>query len=139
MSAVKVTQIKKGRSGFQLLNFGIGAFWGPEQDGITRNKRWVIDVDAVWQPTRRFLLAGEFVYGGEDNVSTREVGRPVARAASVEEGNWLGVYVLGYYELAKWLGLTARYGYFNDMDASRTGVEAYTALKAVNIQTAASR
>ncbi|OLD38724.1 MAG: hypothetical protein AUI57_05820 [Candidatus Rokubacteria bacterium 13_1_40CM_2_68_8] len=118
-----------GRIGFTpiardgVLNFGLGAFWGPERDDVTRNKRWVIDVDAVWQPTRRFLLAGEFVYGGEDNVSTREVGRPVARAASVEEGNWLGVYVLGYYELAKWLGLTARYGYFNDMDASRTGVE----------------
>jgi putative OmpL-like beta-barrel porin-2 len=118
-----------GRIGFTpiardgVLNFGIGGFWGPEQDDITGSKRWVIDLDAVWQPTRRFLLAGEFVYGGEDNVSTREVGRPVARMASLENRRWYGLYVIGYYELAKWLGLTGRYGYFNDVDASRTGVE----------------
>ena len=106
-----------------ILNFGVGGFWGPEQDDVTRNNRWIIDVDAVWQPTRRLLLAAEFVYGGEDNVSTREVGRPVARLQSLEDRRWYGFYVLGYYELQKWLGLTARYGYFNDLDASRTGVD----------------
>src|SRR5437870_7164939 len=60
-----------GRIGFTpisrdgILNFGIGAFWGPEQVSNNSDPRWVIDVDAVWQPTRRFLLAGEFIYGGE--------------------------------------------------------------------------
>lgn len=119
-----------GRIGFTpisrdgILNFGIGAFWGPEQVSNNSDPRWVIDVDAVWQPTRRFLFAGEFVYGGEHNVSTRTVGRPVGMPQRIDEDrNWLGFYVLGYYELAKWLGLTARYGYFNDLDASRTGVE----------------
>jgi hypothetical protein len=107
-----------------ILNFGIGAFWGPEQASNNSDPRWVIDVDVVWQPTRRFLLAGEFVYGGEHNVSTRTVGRPVGMLQRLDDDrNWLGFYVLGYYELAKWLGLTARYGYFNDLDASRTGVE----------------
>ena len=118
-----------GRIGFTpisrdgILNFGVGAFWGPERDSNNSDPRWVIDVDAVWQPTRRFLLAGEFVYGGEKNVSTRMTGLPVARAAATEDRNWLGFYVLGYYEVAKWLGFATRYGYFNDIDASRTGVE----------------
>jgi len=119
-----------GRIGFTpisrdgILNFGIGAFWGPEQASNNSEARWVIDVDAVWQPTRRFRLAGELVYGGEDKVSSRTVGRPVGMAQRIDEDrNWLGFYVLGYYEAAKWLGLTARYGYFNDLDASRTGVE----------------
>lgn len=119
-----------GRIGFTpisrdgVLNFGIGAFWGPEQASNTSDPRWVIDLDATWQPTRRFLLAGEFVYGGEENVSTRLVGRPVANPQRIgEDRNWLGFYVLGYYEIEKWLGLTGRYGYFNDYDASRTGVK----------------
>jgi len=118
-----------GRIGFTpisrdgILNFGIGGFWGPEQASDNGDPRWVIDVDATWQPTRRLLVAGEFVYGGEENVSTRTVGRPVDMPQRIrEDRNWLGFYVLGYYELEKWLGLTTRYGYFNDYDASRTGV-----------------
>jgi len=118
-----------GRIGFTpisrdgILNFGVGAFWGPEQADNNSDPRWVIDVDAVWQPTRQLLFAGEFVYGGEDNVSTRTVGRPVGMPPRIgEDRNWLGFYVLGYYEMEKWLGLTTRYGYFNDYDASRTGV-----------------
>ena len=107
-----------------IVNFGVGASWGPEQDSVNRNPRWVIDVDAVWQPTRRLMFASELVYGGEQGVSTREVGIPVGEPSrALQDRNWLGFYILGYYEMAKWLGLTARYGYFNDMDGSRTGVE----------------
>ena len=106
-----------------ILNFGVGFSWGPEQDDDAGNKRWVIDVDSTWQPTRRLLFTGEYVYGFEQNVDTREVGRPVARLASLENRSWYGFYILGYYEIVKWLGMTARYGYFNDRDASRTGVE----------------
>ncbi|PYN05346.1 MAG: hypothetical protein DME07_00210 [Candidatus Rokuibacteriota bacterium] len=119
-----------GRIGFTpfardgLLNFGIGASWGPEQASNSHSPRWVIDLDAVWQPTRRLMFAGELVYGGEKDVTTREVGVPVGEPSrDRQDRNWLGFYVLGYYEMAKWLGLTARYGYFNDMDGSRTGVE----------------
>jgi hypothetical protein len=119
-----------GRIGFTpisrdgILNFGIGAFWGPERADDNSDARWVIDVDATWQPTRRLLFAGELVFGSEENVSTRTVGRPVGMPQRIEDDrNWLGFYVLGYYELEKWLGLTGRYGYFNDMDGSRTGVK----------------
>lgn len=119
-----------GRIGFTpiaqdgVLNVGIGALWGPEQANNNSDNRWVLDFDAVWQPTRRFLLAGELIYGGEDEVTTRTVGRPVGEPSRTrQDRNWLSFYVLGYYELAKWMGLTTRYGYFNDMDGSRTGVE----------------
>jgi hypothetical protein len=111
-------------SGDPILNFGIGASWGPEQASNSHSPRWVIDLDAVWQPTRRLMFAGELVYGGEKDVTTREVGLPVSEPSRIQQDrHWLGFYVLGYYEVAKWLGLTARYGYFNDMDGSRTGVE----------------
>jgi hypothetical protein len=48
-----------GRIGFTpfprqgLLNFGIGAFYGPEQDDVNSNKRWVLDF--TWTPMPRFL------------------------------------------------------------------------------------
>src|SRR2546426_4669036 len=112
-----------GRIGFTpisrdgILNFGIGAFWGPEQASNNSDPRWIIDVDAVWQPTRRFLLAGEFVYGGEKNVSTRMTGLPVARAAATEDRNWLGFYLLGHYEGPKWLRFAPPDGYFQPIRA----------------------
>ena len=119
-----------GRIGFTpisrdgVLNFGIGAFWGPEQTNNTSDARWVIDLDATWQPTRRLLFTGEFVYGAEQNVSTRLIGTPVANPQRIDDDRtWLAFYVLGYYEIEKWLGLAARYGYFNDYDAWRTGVK----------------
>jgi hypothetical protein len=55
-----------------LLNFGIGAFFGPEQDDHNGNQRWVIDLDATWSPLPRLLVAGEFVYGQEANVTMRQ-------------------------------------------------------------------
>jgi hypothetical protein len=118
-----------GRLGFTplardgLLNVGIGGFWGPEQDERTSNARWVVDLDFTWSPTRRFLLAGELVYGGEQNVSLRQRGGPIAAPAQVVDANWLGLYVLAHYDVLDWLGLSLRYGYFDDMDGARTGVD----------------
>lgn len=58
-----------GRIGFTpvaregLLNFGIGGSYGPEQDDTNSSQRWVIDLDATWNPTPRLLLAGELKRG----------------------------------------------------------------------------
>jgi Putative beta-barrel porin-2, OmpL-like. bbp2 len=118
-----------GRVGFTpiahdgILNFGIGAAWGPEQTSNNSEPRWVIDADLVWQPNRRILVAGEMVYGYEQKVSTRQVGIPVVEPARRADRSWFGFYVLGYYEPVDWLGIVARYGFFNDIDGSRTGVE----------------
>src|SRR5213592_1649444 len=66
-----------GRIGFTplpgagLLNFGIGGWWGPEQESDTKHDRWILDVDLTWSPLPRLLLAGEAVYGGESGVSFR--------------------------------------------------------------------
>jgi hypothetical protein len=118
-----------GRIGFTplpreaLLNIGLGGFWGPEQDDQSSEKRWVLDLDFTWTPIPRLLVAGEAIYGGEDEVSTREVGIPVAAPARVADRNWWGFYLLTHYDIRDWLGLSLRYGYFDDMDGWRTGVE----------------
>src|SRR5262245_15040147 len=118
-----------GRIGFtpfqrdRLLNFGIGGFWGPEQDDRNGPKRWVVVGDFTWSPMPRLLLAGEAIYGGEDEVTTREVGIPVAAPERTADRNWWGFYLLAHYDIKDWLGLSLRYGYFDDMDGSRTGVE----------------
>ena len=36
--------------------------------------------------------------------------------------NWLALYALAHYDVASWLGLTFRYGFFNDYQGARTGV-----------------
>jgi hypothetical protein len=111
------------RYGDQLLNVGIGGWWGPERDDDTKNARWIIDADVTWSPTPRLLLAGELVYGGESGVSFRRRGVPFAAAAVTDRDvNWLALYALAHYDLTNWLGLSFRYGFFNDYQGARTGV-----------------
>lgn len=119
-----------GRLGFtplhgaQLLNVGLGGWWGPERDNDNRNSRWIVDFDVTWSPISRLLLAGEVVYGGESDVSFRRVGTPIAApAVTNRDARWLGLYALAHYDVVDWLGLSFRYGYFKDYDGARTGVE----------------
>jgi Putative beta-barrel porin-2, OmpL-like. bbp2 len=118
-----------GRIGFtpvqgaQLLNFGIGGWWGSERN-TTHHKRWVLDLDFTWSPSTRALVAGEFVYGGEEKMATlRQVGQPVAEPLETNKSvNWWGFYLVGHYDFVRWAGLTFRYGFFDDSDRGRTGV-----------------
>ena len=118
-----------GRLGFtpfardSLLNFGIGGSFGPERANTESAERWIIDADVTWSPTPRLLFAGEIVYGGEERVFSRQVGRPIAMAARDDDRTWLGFYLLTHYDLNEWMGLTFRYGWFDDMDGARTGTE----------------
>ena len=118
-----------GRLGFTpfprkgLLNFGIGGFYGPEQDDNNSNKRWVIDIDATWTPLQQLLIAAEFVFGGEDNREMRQRGIPIAAPEEVRDVEWWGFYILLHYDVCRWLGLSFRYGLFDDADGGRTGVE----------------
>jgi hypothetical protein len=110
--------------GAQLLNVGLGGWWGPEQDDNTSKDRWIVDLDVTWSPLARLLVAAEVVYGEESGVSFRRRGAPFADGAvSNNDVNWLGLYALVHYDLARWLGLSVRYGFFDDQDAARTGVE----------------
>jgi hypothetical protein len=117
-----------GRLGFTplprqgLLNFGIGGFYGPEQDDNDSNQRWVIDVDATWTPLAQLLLAAEFVFGKEQNRAMRQRGGPIAAPEEVRDVTWWGLYVLLHYDICNWLGLSFRYGFFDDEDGGRTGV-----------------
>ena len=119
-----------GRIGFtplpgaRLLNFGLGGWWGPEQDDNNRNNRWIVDFDVTWSPIPRLLLAAEFVYGGESGVSFRRRGLPFqADAVDQRDVTWLSFYALAHYDLTDWLGLSFRYGFFEDKKGARTGVE----------------
>jgi len=118
-----------GRLGFtplareSLLNFGIGGSFGPERASTESAERWIIDADVTWSPTPRLLFTGEIVYGGEDRVFSREVGRPIAMAEREDDRHWLGFYLLTHYDVNDWMGLTFRYGWFDDMDGARTGTE----------------
>ena len=109
--------------GDQWLNFGIGGWLGPERDEDTRHNRWIIDADVTWSPTPRLVFIGELVYGGEAKVSFRRRGIPYA-GASVEnrDVNWFALYALAHYDVTRWLGMTFRYGYFDDYQGWRTGV-----------------
>jgi Putative beta-barrel porin-2, OmpL-like. bbp2 len=117
-----------GRIGFTplplkgLLNIGIGGFYGPEQDDVNSNPRWVVDVDATWTPLPQLLVAAEFVYGQEENREMRERGGPIAAPEEVVDVSWWGLYALLHYDLYPWLGLSFRYGLFDDRDGGRTGV-----------------
>ena len=118
-----------GRIGFtpfqgnQLLNFGLGGWWGPEQDDDTANKRWIVDVDVTWTPIPRLFMTSEFVFGREAGVSFRRVGIPIpGDAANDKRVSWYGLYALAHYDVTPWLGVGFRYGIFNDTDGARTGV-----------------
>lgn len=118
-----------GRIGFTplptagLLNFGIGGTYGPEQENNDSSKRWVVDLDATWNPTSKFLLTGEFVFGSESDFEARQVGQPIFQAPIHGDVSWFGFYLLGHYDVRSWLGFSLRYGYFNDQDGARTGIE----------------
>jgi hypothetical protein len=118
-----------GRIGFtplqgaSLLNLGIGGFWGPEQPDDNHHARWIVDADLTWSPSAPLLLAAEFLYGQESGVSFRRRGQPFAApAADDAQVSWIGLYALAHCDLAGWLGVSFRYGYFKDADGARTGV-----------------
>ena len=109
--------------GSQLLNLGIGGFWGPEQDDDNSHARWIVDADLTWSASTPLLVAAEFVYGGESGVSFRRRGIPFAAdEVSGADVHWLGLYALAHYDVVPWLGFSLRYGLFRDIDGARTGV-----------------
>ncbi|MGB5080723.1 MAG: outer membrane beta-barrel protein [Burkholderiales bacterium] len=118
-----------GRIGFTpfprgtLLAFGLGGFWGPEQDNNDSSQRRVLDLDFSWTPYPEVLLTGEVVQGSEDKVSFRERGIPFAAPAVADQDvKWRGFYVLSHYDVRPWMGLSVRYGRLNDLHGARTGV-----------------
>src|SRR5439155_14524761 len=109
--------------GTSLLNFGLGGFWGPEQDDDNKHARWIFDADVTWSPASPLLFAGEFVYGGESNVSFRRRGIPIeAEGADGIDVHWYAAYGLVHYDVLRWLGVSLRYSLFNDLAGARTGV-----------------
>ncbi len=59
----------------------------------------MLDLDFTWSPLARLLIAGEFVYGGEDNRAFRRRGIPFEAPAEVKGVHWWGTYLLAHYDL----------------------------------------
>src|SRR3984893_13891397 len=117
-----------GRIGFtpiqgtSLLNLGIGGFGGPGQGEKNGKAPGLVDADLTWS-LPRWILAAEVLHGGESGVSFRRRGFAVAGPVGNEAaGRWSALYLVAHYELIHWLGVSARYGWFDDNDGARTGV-----------------
>ena len=107
--------------GNSTLNFGVGTFFGSERE--EEGRRALLDLDFSYSRNDGVLLAAEFVYGSESHVSFRERGIPFTSPA-IEDADvsWYGFYGLGHCDVKDWLGLSVRYGLFQDEDGARTGV-----------------
>jgi hypothetical protein len=107
----------------QLLNLGVGAVYGAEQTAEESPKRWIADIDATWSPDEDAFIALEALYGEEGSVSMRELGSPFARAAVTDARvKWWAASLLGHFDMGQQVGVSLRYGYFDDRDGARTGV-----------------
>jgi putative OmpL-like beta-barrel porin-2 len=107
-----------------LLNFGVGGWYGAEGDNLNGPKRSVVDLDATWSPSSRTAYTAEVLWGTEDGVSFRERGFPFAAPAQDNiKAKWAGGMIMAHHEMNRWLALTGRYGYMDDQNAWRTGVE----------------
>ena len=49
--------------GSQILNLGIGGFWGPEQDDVNTHARWIVDADLTWSASSPLLVAANSSMG----------------------------------------------------------------------------
>jgi len=105
-----------GRIGFtpaENINFGISGIYGAEKDDNNHDKRSVIDLDATITPVENLIIGAEFNYGTEDEASLIDAGK---------DAEWVGALIMAHYDFTKWMGLTLRYGYFDDKDGSRIGL-----------------
>ena len=95
-----------GRLGFSQGEGGAGLsiIHGTESAG---NRLTVVDVDLTATPAEKWTLGGEFNYGRSKADSTTS--------------KWQGFLLMGHVDLSAWGGITLRYDFFDDGDASRLG------------------
>ncbi|MDP3937133.1 MAG: outer membrane beta-barrel protein [Deltaproteobacteria bacterium] len=125
------------------FSLSVNGIWGPEQVGIERRKRGVVDVVANWTPTDKLTLIGNFDWGHESGVTvTHEniiyVTEPDPNAVPPFSSNmitavdqsynsktvadWYGGALVANYQFTDRFGLAGRAEYFVDADGSRTGL-----------------
>ncbi len=92
----------RGELGCVGLSAISGAESGPEGDILS-----VFDVDLTVTPKDNLLIGGELNFGSED------IGGTTA--------SWMGFLLMTHYDFKENCGLTLRYDFFDDSDASRLG------------------
>ncbi len=77
---------------------------GP-QNSIEKNTRNVFDLDFTLTPIKKLIIGGELNYG---IVKTEK-----------NTLNWNGFLLMSHCDITNYLGLTLRYGFFNDQNRIR--------------------
>jgi hypothetical protein len=89
---------------------------GPEQDGNTRDMRYLLDLVVTYTGVKGLTLAGEVVYGHEDNdalIAALETRRDT-------DATWWGWGLWAAYDWTDRLRTALRQEYFKDADGART-------------------
>lgn len=111
-----------GRLGWipnERTSLGLAALYGPEGPTGNTVNRYVLTLDYAYQPTDRWIVAGEGDWGGDRGALT---GGGSAR--------WYGAELGVFRRLGESFGALARAEVFRDRDGARTGtrqtMESYT-------------
>ncbi len=106
-----------GRVGFTVsekVGFGVSFIYGAERDNENSDKRFVLDLDATFNPLESTVVGFEFNYGTEERV-------PISLPLPDKDADWLGFLIMVHHDLTPSAGVTLRYDFFDDKDAGRTG------------------
>ncbi|MFQ5736647.1 MAG: outer membrane beta-barrel protein [Thermodesulfobacteriota bacterium] len=95
------------------VNLGLSVISGTmETTATTGDRRTVFDADLTVTLVERLTVGAELNIGNEERASL---------AVSGEDAKWTSYLVMAHYDFTDWLGLTARYDYFDDRGGTRLG------------------
>lgn len=106
-AALTKTKTFGARLGYSSEKWGdlhLSVIRGP-QNSIEKNTRNVFDLDFTLTPVKKIIIGGELNYG---TVKTE-----------TNTLNWNGFLLMSHCDITDYLGLTLRYGFFNDQNGIR--------------------
>lgn len=99
---------------FANFEFDIGIMWGAEQNNQAAEKRFIIDLIAIYQPMPGLTLGLNFDYGEENGAVFTTAGQP-------KRGIWHGLAAYFSYEFTDFLSAGVRGEYLCDERGARLG------------------
>ena len=95
------------------LLFSATTYMGPENLNQAGHKRYLVDLVALWNVTKKFSLMGNFDIGNENRV--------VAAAKPFDDAEWWGYALYARYQATDKLAFATRAEIFVDDDTFRVG------------------